>query len=106
MPGDDPDDRHHSAAAVAAGVGALITWNLSDFPEEDLASRGVRVIDPDSYLCELHDDLPGEVFDTMLRVAAEKRNPPVTPHEAVARLAKAGLPRFSNLLLRMLDSQD
>jgi predicted nucleic acid-binding protein len=47
MPGDDPDDRHHSAAAVAAGAGVLITWNLSDFPAEALAARGVRVVDPD-----------------------------------------------------------
>ncbi|MCY0933021.1 PIN domain-containing protein [Streptomyces sp. H34-S4] len=46
MPGDDPDDRHHAAAALAAGAGTLVTWNLGDFPAEDLAKRGVRVIDP------------------------------------------------------------
>ncbi|MFG2624955.1 PIN domain-containing protein [Streptomyces sp. NPDC048473] len=61
MPGDDPDDRHHSAAAVAAGADALITWNLADFPAGDLAERGVRVIDPDSYLCGLYKELPHEV---------------------------------------------
>ncbi|MFD7863384.1 PIN domain-containing protein [Streptomyces sp. NPDC059783] len=100
MPGDDPDDRHHAAAAVAAGAHALITWNLSDFPADSLAEHGLRVIDPDSYLCELYDELPHEVADTVFRLAREKRNPPVTRAEAVARLAKAGLPRFADLLTR------
>ncbi|GAA1357739.1 PIN domain-containing protein [Streptomyces beijiangensis] len=98
MPGDDPDDRHHSAAAVAARAEALITWNLDDFPAASLADRGVRVMDPDTYLCELHQELPHEVYDTVVRLAAEKRNPPVSFQEAVVRLAKAGLPRFADLL--------
>jgi predicted nucleic acid-binding protein len=102
MPGDDPDDRHHAAAAVAAGADALITWNLHDFPAGGMAERGVRVLDPDSYLCELHDELPQEAFDTVVRLAAEKRNPPVTAHDAVARLAKAGLPHFADRLQRMM----
>lgn len=98
MPGDDPDDRHHAAAAVAAGADALITWNLADFPADDLAERGVRVIDPDSYLCGLYGELPHEVVETVVRLAGEKRNPPVTIADAVARLAKAGLPGFADLL--------
>ncbi|WP_392671544.1 PIN domain-containing protein [Streptomyces sp. LN785] len=98
MPGDDPDDRHHSAAAVAAGADALITWNLADFPADDLAERGVRVIDPDSYLCGLYKELPHEVAETVVRLVGEKRNPPVTLADAVARLAKAGLPVFADLL--------
>ncbi|MFJ8155143.1 PIN domain-containing protein [Streptomyces sp. NPDC094468] len=98
MPGDDPDDRHHAAAAVAAGVAALVTWNLADFPAGDLAERGVRVIDPDSYLRGLYGELPDEVVDTVARLAGEKRNPPVTITDAVARLAKGGLPGFAALL--------
>ncbi|WP_199812274.1 PIN domain-containing protein [Streptomyces bikiniensis] len=102
MPGDDPDDRHHAAAAVAAGADALITWNLADFPAGDLAERGVRVIDPDSYLCGLYDELPHEVAETVVRLVREKRNPPVTITDTVARLAKAGLPGFADLLTRHL----
>jgi hypothetical protein len=103
MPGRDRDDRHHSAAAVAANTGALITWNLDDFPAGELAGHGVRVLDPDSYLCELHGELPQEVFDVVVRLAAEKRNPPMTAYDAITRLGKAGLPRFADLLLRTLD---
>ncbi|MGI5436726.1 PIN domain-containing protein [Streptomyces shenzhenensis] len=102
MPGDDPDDRHHAAAAVAAGAAALVTWNLADFPAGDLAERGVRVIDPDSYLCGLYGEVPDEVVDTVVRLAGEKRNPPVTNTDAIARLAKAGLPGFADLLTQHL----
>ncbi|WP_370154758.1 PIN domain-containing protein [Streptacidiphilus sp. EB129] len=40
MPGDDPDDRHRSAAALAAGADVLITWNLAGFPAADSSSCG------------------------------------------------------------------
>lgn len=33
MPGADPDDHPHMAAAAAARVDALVTANLADFPE-------------------------------------------------------------------------
>jgi predicted nucleic acid-binding protein len=66
MPGDDPDDRHHAAAAVAAGADALITWNVADFPAGALAERGVRVIDPDVYLCGLCRELSHEVVETVV----------------------------------------
>lgn len=36
MPGPDPDDHVHSAAAIAAGVDALVTWNTKGFPVEPL----------------------------------------------------------------------
>ncbi|MHA6759483.1 PIN domain-containing protein [Streptacidiphilus sp. PAMC 29251] len=90
MPGDDPDDRHHTAAALAARAEALITWNLADFPAAALADLGLRVLDPDTYLCELYRELPDEVSDTVIRLASEKRNPPTTVREALNRLTKAG----------------
>ena len=106
MPGEDPDDRHHAAAAVAAGAGALITWNLDDFPAQELAGRGLRILDPDSYLCALHSELPLEISETVIRLAGEKRNPSMTVREAVTRLAKAGLPRFADRILQSLDLAD
>ncbi|WP_327306219.1 PIN domain-containing protein [Streptomyces sp. NBC_01298] len=98
IPGGDPDDRHHAAAACAAGAGALITWNLADFPAADMARLGVRVLDPDTYLCELHEQWPQEVADTLVRLAAGKRRPPLTYRDVLARLDKAGLARFADRL--------
>ncbi len=53
MPGNDPDDRRHMAAALAGRAQVMVTWNRDDFPGEPLAGMGLRVADPDEYLCEL-----------------------------------------------------
>jgi len=95
MPGDDPDDRQHMAAAAAGGAIAIITWNRDDFPSEPLARRGIRVVDPDEYLSELIVELPQEIVDTVARMAAGKRRPPMSPHDLADSLAKAGVPNFT-----------
>lgn len=103
MPGDDPDDRRHMAAAVASRAQLIVTWNLADFPAEPLAELGVRVTDPDAYLCELIHELPNEVVATVVRLAAEKRRPPKTPSDLANDLAKAGVPAFAERLRAVLD---
>jgi predicted nucleic acid-binding protein len=103
MPGPDPDDRHHMAAAVAARASLIITWNRTDFPSDALAVHGVRVLDPDEYFCELVSAYPHEVSDTVIRLAGEKRRPPLTPYDVAVSLAKAGLSNFSARLMDQLD---
>jgi hypothetical protein len=60
MPGRDGDDHEHMAAAVARQPCTILTRNMRDFPSEPLAARGVRVADPDTYLCELLDVFPDD----------------------------------------------
>ena len=106
MPGDDPDDRVHMAAAIAGGATTIVTWNHADFPAEALASHGVRVCTPDDYLCGLLDAWPDEVLDTAVRLAGEKRRPPMTPVDLTSLLAKAGVPAFAQRLQTMLADRD
>jgi predicted nucleic acid-binding protein len=98
MPGTDPDDRYHMAAAISGQASVLVTWNLSDFPAEPLAASGLRVTDPDQYLCELLDQFPQEVTATVVRLAGEKRRPPKTSTDLANDLAKAGVPIFADRL--------
>ncbi|GAB3722812.1 PIN domain-containing protein [Nocardiopsis nanhaiensis] len=98
MPGDDPDDRHHMAAALAGRAQSILTWNLADFPSAPLAELGLRVIDPDTYLCELFEELPDEITKSVVRMAAEKRRPPRTPEDLAGALDKAGVPDFAERL--------
>jgi len=106
MPSPDPDDRHHIAATIAGSAAVLITWNHADFPTQPLARLGLRVADPDTYFQELLAEVPEEILATVVRLANEKHNPPMTPLDLNQRLAKAGLPGFTTKLdplLRQLD---
>jgi predicted nucleic acid-binding protein len=106
MPGDDPDDRVHMAAAIAGRAEAIITWNTADYPAEALAAHGVRVCGPDEYLCQLLDAWPDEVLATAVRLAGEKRRPSMTPTDLADILTKAGVPAFAQRLRTLLDHPD
>lgn len=106
MPGSDPDDRVHMAAAIAGSADAIVTWNRADFPAEALATHRVRVRTPDEYLCDLLDAWPDEVFDTVIRLAGEKHRPPMTPADLTNLLAKAGVPAFAQRLQTTLADRD
>ena len=51
----DLDDRHVLAAAIHAGAGMIVTFNLLDFPIESLAPHGVAARHPDALFCEFFD---------------------------------------------------
>ena len=72
----DPTDRHVLAAAICGGVDAIITYNLTDFPQQALKIFGIEAQHPDEFVaCQL-DLGPARVL-TALREqrAALKRNP-------------------------------
>lgn len=106
MPGKDPDDHEHMAAAVARQPCTLLTNNRDDFPSKHLRQRGVRVLDPDAYLCELIDEWPDEVIATVVRVAQEKRHPPRTSADQLGLLERAGVPKFTAKVRRALAAGD
>lgn len=86
------------AAAVAGRAEVIVTWNRADFPAEALAAYQVRVCTPDEYLCDLLDSWPDEVVSTVVRLAGEKRRPPMTPVDLANLLVKAGVPAFAQRL--------
>ena len=106
MPGNDPDDHVHMAAAVAAGVDTLVTANRADFPTGPLRKLGVEVMGPDAYLAELFEDLPFEVTGAVLRIAGERTRPPMTPSDLLAALRGAGLRAFPDRVERRLQAAD
>ncbi|MGH8909926.1 MAG: hypothetical protein ACRD0K_26385 [Egibacteraceae bacterium] len=56
------------------------------------------MIDPDTYLVELFDDLPIEVTETVVRLASEKTRPPQMSRDILAALRNAGLGKFPELV--------
>jgi hypothetical protein len=102
MPGRDADDHEHMAAAVARRPCTILTRNMKDFPTQALGERGVRVTDPDTYLCELLEDVPDVVVDTVVRLASEKQRPPRMPEDLLDDLAAAGVPIFAAMARALL----
>ena len=102
MPGKDPDDHEHMAAAIVGGTTVLLTHNNKNFPPKPLAMHGLRVSDPDTYLCELAAEYPDEVADTIVRLAREKKRPPKPPDDLLNDLEHAGVPHFVKRISALL----
>jgi predicted nucleic acid-binding protein len=46
----DQDDRHVLAAAIRCGAGVIVTFNLKDFPDKQLAPFGIEAQHPDEFV--------------------------------------------------------
>jgi len=88
----DPDDRHVLAAAIAAGVPLIVTFDLSHFPEAALAPHGVRAQHPDEFASDLLQEDP-DAFLAAVRIhRASLKLPPMSPGSYLATLSACGLP--------------
>lgn len=102
MPGSDPDDHAHAAAAVARTPCIILTKNTKDFPSKTLTVHGVMVREPDDYLAEIFDQHPDEMVDIVRQMAADRSKPPMTATEVVDALARAGVPELAARVRRRL----
>ena len=98
----DVDDRHVVAAAMRGRSDAIVTANISDFPEDVMAPLEIAIVDPDDFLLDQLDLAPRVVLDALREQAAHTRNPPLTPPDLLARLARAGAPAFADEASRMI----
>jgi len=89
----DPDDRHVLAAAIAAGVPLIVTFDLSHFPEAALAPHGIRAQHPDEFACDLFEDDPDAFFTAVRTHRASLKLPPMSPGDYLATLSACGLPK-------------
>jgi hypothetical protein len=59
MPGPDPDDHVHSAAAIGGHANILLTRDAKGFPQTALRKRGLRVTTVDQFPLRTVRALPG-----------------------------------------------
>jgi hypothetical protein len=85
-----------------AGPTRLSPPTSPDIPDDVLAPLGIAVVDPDDFLLDQLDLAPRVVLDALREQAAHTRNPPLTPTDLLARLARAGAPAFADEAGRMI----
>jgi predicted nucleic acid-binding protein len=96
----DEKDRHVLAAAVRADAGAIVTFNVRDFPASSVEAFEIEVIDPDTFLLDQLDLAPSAVTDELSQQAAANRRQPTTLPGLLDALARAGVPSFADELRR------
>jgi hypothetical protein len=87
----DVDDRHVVAAAVRCGAQVIVTFNLDDFPTEELAKFNLEPQHPDDFVLSSIDISPGGLVRIVEEQAAALRNPPVEFNQLLGTLRDCGL---------------
>jgi hypothetical protein len=95
MPGKDPDDHVHAAAAVSRAPVTILTNNVRDFPAQPLAELGVTVMTPDNFFVSMATSHGATLANVIAEMAASRRNPPMTTTEVLEALGRAGMPNFA-----------
>jgi predicted nucleic acid-binding protein len=98
---NDPKDRHVLAAGVRGSAAAIVTFNLSDFPEPAIKPLEIEAVHPDVFLLNQLDLDPDRVLALMRGQVSRNRRPPVSIEQLAETLTRSGLPRFATELLLM-----
>jgi len=94
----DPDDRHVVAAAIHSGASLIVTFNLKDFPAEQLKRYNLAAQHPDDFIFDLLDLHPAQVCEAAANHRRSLKNPPKTADEYLDTLLKQGLTQTVGLL--------
>jgi len=98
----DVDDRHVVAAAMRGRADAIVTANVRHFPAEILEPIGIEVLHTNDFLLDQLDLAPRVVLEVLREQAAHTRRPALAPIDLVARLSRAGVPRFADEAGRLI----
>lgn len=96
----DSDDRHVLAAAIRSHADAIVTFNLTDFPDNALAAYGVEAIHPDDFVMYQLDLAPNIVCAAAKRQRESLKNPHKSVAEYLDSLERQGLPQTVSALRR------
>ena len=96
---NDPKDRHVLAAGVRGSAAAIVTFNLSDFPESATKPLEIETVHPDEFLLNQLDLDPDRVLSVMRGQVSRNRRPPLSIEQLAESLTRSRLPRFAAELL-------
>lgn len=88
----DEDDRHVVAAAIKCNAEVIVTFNLKDFPGENLDSLEIEAMHPDEFILDLIDLNRALVLKAVREQRTSLKNPAIGSEEYLTSLLKLGLP--------------
>jgi hypothetical protein len=100
----DPDDRHVLAAAAHCGANVIVTFNLADFPPDELAPHALEAVHPDEFMLRLLDGDAPVVCEAVRQQRLALRKPPKTVDEFLPVLEQCGMTRTVAALRPLADS--
>lgn len=99
---NDPKDRHVLAAGIRANCEVLVTFDLSDFPDESVAAYDIEIVHPDKFLLDQLDLYPGPTVAVLRQLLADYSTPTLEMEDLLVRVADAGAPEFASAVRRYL----
>jgi len=90
----DPNDEHVLAGAIRSNSGALVTFNLRDFPDETFERFGIEIVTPDNFLLDLADLNERAACITVARRLDLYSKPSMKALEFASRLSKSNCGQF------------
>lgn len=96
-------DRHVVAATLEAGVTVIVTDDMGDFVP---LPEGLRAMSADTFLLELFNRAPDQMFDLLHLQVADFRQPPMTFEELLNDLEHRHAPRFAAAVRKRLAEGD
>lgn len=99
----DPDDRHVLATAIRAGAEHIVTENLRDFPDSELAQYGITAVSADDFLSSTFELYPADALGAMRAMRLNYQRPPFTPGEFIFDLQAKGMPKLASMLKEHID---
>lgn len=89
----DKNDRHVLAAAIRCHADAIVTFNLKDFPDNELKQFSIEAIHPDDFINYQLDLSPSKVCGAIKRQRELLRKPAKTAEELIGVLQRQQLPQ-------------
>lgn len=89
----DANDRHVLAAAIHGNANLIVTFNLKDFPSDQLNRHNLAAQHPDDFIFDFLDVHAAKVCEAAAKHRKSLKNPPKTAEEYLDTLLKQGLPQ-------------
>lgn len=100
----DTDDVHVMQTAIKSGANYIVTFNLNDFPSDELSKFGIEAIHPDDFVCHLLDKSPETTLKAFSNQVSMLKNPVKTADEVLAAIKRCGLPKTVQEIRRLIRS--